>query len=65
MRAVNRMPVRGMYNDGSVGERSPTPKMYKKFNDHGVAQVAWKHTHKAHSSTYKLINPYLSRTRLD
>lgn len=51
VRAVNRMPVRGMYNDGSVGERSPIPKMYKKFNDDGVTQVAWKHTHKAHYLT--------------
>lgn len=51
MMAVNRMPVRGMYDDGSVGERSPTPKMYKKLNDDGVAQVVWKHTHKAHYLT--------------
>lgn len=65
VRAVNMMPGRGVYNDGSVGERSPTPKMYKKFNEDGIAQVVWKYTHKAHSSTCELINSYLSRTRLD
>ncbi|KAF5869997.1 putative short-chain dehydrogenase reductase protein [Botrytis fragariae] len=42
--AVDGTPGGGMYNVGSVGERYPTPKMYKKYKEDGVAEVVWKHT---------------------
>ncbi|KAF7935918.1 uncharacterized protein EAE98_002138 [Botrytis deweyae] len=44
VKAVDGTPGGGMYNVGSVGERYPTPKMYKKYKEDGVAEVVWKHT---------------------
>ncbi|TGO48209.1 hypothetical protein BCON_0247g00030 [Botryotinia convoluta] len=39
VKAVDGTPGGGMYNVGSVGERYPTPKMYKKYKEDGVAEV--------------------------
>ncbi|KAF7895305.1 hypothetical protein EAF00_007119 [Botryotinia globosa] len=44
VKAVDGTPGGGMYNVGSVGERYPTPKMYKKYKEDGAAEVVWKHT---------------------
>lgn len=44
VKAVDGTSGGGMYNVGSVGERYPTPKMYKRYKEDGAAEVVWKHT---------------------